>query len=172
MNEFEGAILRGQMPGFKDRHELRNKNVKYLMSKLKNLPGLVPQKHYEGTTQGAYYKFAMSYHKEHFNNADPKKFIKAVQAEGIPLSGYIANGLHREPWTENILNLKGYQKMYSSERLQQYRNELSLPNCNSVCRDVIVLNGPGHLLGSQQDMDDVINGIMKVYENRDKLNSI
>lgn len=172
MNEFEGAILMGQMPGFKDRHELRNKNVKYLMSKLKNFPGLVPQKHYEGTTQGAYYKFAMSYHKEHFNNADPKKFIKAIQAEGIPLSGYIANGLHREPWTENILKLKGYQKMYSAERLEQYRNELNLPNCDNVCRDVIVLNGPGHLLGSQRDMDDVIDGIMKVYENRDKLNSI
>ncbi len=172
MTEFEGAILMGQMPGFKERHELRNRNANYLRSKLKDFPGLVPQKQYEGTSSSAYYLFAMSYHKEYFNNAEPKKFIKAIQAEGIPLSGYIANGLHKEPWTVNILNLKGYQKMYSPERLQQYRDELSLPNCDNVCRDVIGMSGPGRLLGTLEDMDDIINGIMKVYENRDKLSSI
>jgi len=30
----------------------------------------------------------------------------------------------------------------------------------------------GPLLGTQADMDDIINAIMKVYDNRDKLNSI
>ena len=30
----------------------------------------------------------------------------------------------------------------------------------------------GPLLGSLADMDDLINAVMKVYENRDKLNSI
>jgi hypothetical protein len=32
------------------------------------------------------------------------KFQKAIEAEGISLSKYIANGLHREPWTEHILH--------------------------------------------------------------------
>jgi len=172
MTEFEGAILLGQLPGFKERHEIRNNNANYLRSKLKNFPGLVPQKQYEGTASGAYYKFAMSYHKEHFNNADRSKFLKAIVAEGIGLSGYIANGLHKEPWTDYIQNLKVYQKMYSPARLKQYRDELNFPNCDTVCRDVIVLAGPGPLLGTREDMDDIINAIMKVYENRDKLNSI
>jgi hypothetical protein len=30
----------------------------------------------------------------------------------------------------------------------------------------------GPLLGTRQDMDDVINAIVKVYENRDKLSSV
>ena len=111
MTEFEGAILMGQMPGFKERHELRNRNANYLRSKLKNFPGLVPQKQYEGTTSSAYYKFAMSYHKEHFNNADRSKFLKAIGAEGIGLSGYIGRGLHKDPWTDYIMNLKVYQKI-------------------------------------------------------------
>jgi hypothetical protein len=34
------------------------------------------------------------------------------------------------------------------------------------------MGGPGRLLGTLEDMDDIINGIMKVYENRDKLSSI
>ncbi|MCE5345152.1 MAG: DegT/DnrJ/EryC1/StrS family aminotransferase [Bacteroidales bacterium] len=172
MTEFEGAILMGQMPGFKERHEIRNRNANYLRSKLKDFPGLVPQKQYDGTASSAYYKFAMTYHKEHFNNADRSKFLKAVTAEGIGLSGYIANGLHKEPWTDYIMNLKVYQKMYSPARLQKYKSELNFPNCDNVCRDVVILNGPGPLLGTQEDMDDIINAVMKIYENRDKLNSI
>jgi len=172
MTEFEGAILMGQLPGFEERHEIRNRNANYLRSKLKNFPGIVPQKLYEGTSSCAYYLFAMTYNKEHFNNADRAKFLKAVQAEGVPLTAYIAHGLHKEPWTDYIQTLKVYQKMYSPARLQQYKAELNFPNCDKVCDDVIVLSGPGPLLGTLADMDDVINAIMKVYENRDKLSSI
>jgi perosamine synthetase len=172
MTEFEGAILLGQMQGLKERHEIRNRNADYLRSKLKNFPGLVPQKLYEGTKSGAYYKFAMTYNKEYLNNADRSKFLKAVQAEGVPLSAYIANGLHKEPWTEYIQNIKVYKKMYSPERLQQYKSELDFPNCDKVCRDLVILNGPGPMLGTLEDMDDMINAVMKVYENKDKLNSI
>jgi perosamine synthetase len=172
MNELEGALLMGQMPGLSERHELRNRNANYLRSKLKDFPGLVPQKQYKGTTSSAYYKFALIYHKEHFNNADRGKFLKAIGAEGIGLSEYIDIGLNKEPWTEYIQKLKVYQKMYSPARLQQYRQELILPNCDKVCSNVVVLPGPGPLLGTLEDMDDIINAIMKVYENRDKLNSI
>lgn len=172
MNEFEGAILLGQLSGVKERFALRNENAAYLNSRLKDFPGLVPQKLYQGTTGGSYYLYAMSYHKEHFNNADRSKFLKALAAEGISLSGYIANGLHKEPWTNHILTLKVYQKMYSPARLKRFSEELSLPNCDKVCNEMAMMEGSGNLLGTRADMDDVINAIMKVYENRDKLNSI
>jgi perosamine synthetase len=172
MNEFEGAILMGQLPGVLERHLIRNENAAYLNSKLKDFPGLVPQKLYQGTTKGSYYIYAMSYHKEYFNNADRSKFLKALSAEGINLSGYIARGLHKEPWTDHILKLKGYQKMYSPVRLQKFREELNLPKCDMVCQEMAMLGASGPLLGTRSDMDDMINAIMKVYDNRDKLNSI
>jgi dTDP-4-amino-4,6-dideoxygalactose transaminase len=172
MNEFEAAILLGQLPGVKERFILRNENAAYLTSRLRDFPGLVPQKLYQGTTSGSYYLFAMAYHKEHFNNADRNIFLKALAAEGISMNGYIANGLHKEPWTDHILNLKGYKKMYSPDRLKKYREELSLPNCDKVCNMMVMMDGSGNLLGTRADMDEVINAIMKVYVNRDKLNSI
>jgi len=46
MNEFEGAILMGQLPGVKERFRIRNENANYLTSRLKGFAGLVPQKHY------------------------------------------------------------------------------------------------------------------------------
>lgn len=172
MNEFEGAILLGQLPGAKERFARRNENAAYLSSRLKGFAGLVPQKQYAGTESSGYYLFAMSYNKAHFNNADRSKFLKAVVAEGVPLSPYI-KGLHTEPWVDHILGLKEYKTMYSAERLQRYKQDASnMPNTDLVGQEMIVLNGSSQLLGSKADMDDIINAIMKVYENRDKLNEI
>jgi len=172
MNEFEAAVLLGQLPGVEERFARRNQNAAYLTSKLKDIPGISPQKLYEGTTSGSFYIYAMTYRKEHFNDADRSKFLKALSAEGVSLDEYIRQGLHREPWVEHILNSKVYQKMFSKERLQKYREENTCPNCDRVCQEMVMLWASGPLLGTTDDMDDVANAILKVYENRDKLNSI
>jgi perosamine synthetase len=172
MNEFEGAILMGQLPGVKERHNLRNRNARYLTQKLKDCPGLVPQKLYEGTTAGSFYIYAMSYKKDKFNNAPREKFLKALSAEGISLSPYIANGLNKEPWTQHIQTLPEYKKMFGTGRLKKFNAELNLPKCDQVCNEMAMLWASGPLLGTLADMDDVVNAIMKVYANRDKLNSI
>jgi dTDP-4-amino-4,6-dideoxygalactose transaminase len=173
MNEFEGAILLGQLPGVIERWKRRNENAAYLTARLKSCPGLVPQKLYEGTESGSFYLYTLGYRKEHFNNVDRSVFLKAIQAEGINLSPYISNGLHKEPWVDHILGLDVYQKMYSPSRLKQYREELSCPVCDRVCSDeMVMLWASGPLLGTKEDMDDIVNAIMKVYENKDQLSQV
>ena len=172
MNEFEAAILLSQLAGVKERFETRNRNALYLNSRLKDFPGLVPQKLYEGTESGSFYLYMTTYMKEHFNNAPRDKFLKALEAEGVSLSTYLPNGLHKEPWPEHILSLREYQKMYSPARLKSYREELNCPNCDRVIDDIAMIWASGPLLGSKEDMDDIINAVMKVHENRDQLNHI
>ncbi len=172
MNEFEAAVLLGQWDGVQERFERRNENAKHLTYRLKDFPGVVSQKLYEGTQSGSFYLYPMTYKKEHFNNADRSKFLKAVAAEGVSLSGYIKRGLHREPWVEHILKSKVYQKMYSAKRLRQYREEIDCPNCDKVCQEMAMIWASGPLLGTKKDMDDIVDAIEKVYANRDKLNSI
>lgn len=172
MNEFEAAVLLGQLPGVEERFARRNENAAYLTYRLKDFPGITPQKLYEGTTNGSYYIYAMTYRKEYFNNAERSKFLKALRAEGISLSGYIGQGLHKEPWTEHILNSRVYKKMFSKKRLQRYREENRCPNCDKVCQEMAMIWASGPLLGTKEDMDDVANAILKVCENRDKLSSI
>ena len=173
MNEFEGAILLGQLPGVIERWKRRNENAAYLTARLKSCPGLVPQKLYEGTDSGSFYLYTMGYRKEHFNNVDRSVFLKAIQAEGINLSPYISNGLHKEPWVDHILGLDVYQKMYSPSRLKQYKEELVCPVCDRVCSDeMVMLWASGPLLGTKEDMDDIVNAIMKVYENKDQLSQV
>jgi dTDP-4-amino-4,6-dideoxygalactose transaminase len=173
MNEFEAAILLGQLDGVKERFTRRNENAAYLSSKLKGFPGIVPQKQYKGTGDSSYYYYAMSYRREHFNDAEISKFVRVMAAEGIGLSTMYNNTtLNKQPWTDHILTLKVYQKMYSPARLKKFREELHLPVCDKVEKECVQFSGSGRMLGTRDDMDDVITAIMKVYDNRDKLSSI
>jgi dTDP-4-amino-4,6-dideoxygalactose transaminase len=169
MNEFEAAILLPQLAGAQERFRRRNENAAYLTARLKGCPGVVPQKLYEGTASGSFYIYAMSYKKEQFNNVDRSRFLKAVEAEGVSLSPYIDRGLHKEPWVENIVKTKAYQKTFSPRRLQQFRTEMVCPNCDRVCQELAMVWASGPLLGTRADMDDIADAILKVYENRDKL---
>ncbi len=172
MNELEAALLLGQMPGVQERFARRNANAAHLTAAVKGIPGIVPQKLYEGTESGSFYIYGMTYKKEHFNNADLGKFLKAVTAEGAPLDPYILQGLHKEPWVEHILNSKVYQKTFSSERLKKYREENHCPNCDKVCQETVIIWASGPLIATTADMDDIARAILKVYENRDKLSSV
>jgi perosamine synthetase len=57
-------------------------------------------------------------------------------------------------------------------RLKSYREQLSCPNCDRVIDDIAMIWASGPLLGSREDMDDIINAIMKVHENSDQLKLI
>jgi dTDP-4-amino-4,6-dideoxygalactose transaminase len=172
MNEFEAAVLLGQLPGVMERFARRNGNAAYLTSRLEDFPGLTPQKLYEGTNSGSFYLYAMSYHKEHFDGVDRATFLKALRAEGVDLSEYIKQGLHKEPWIDNVLGSKVYKKMFSSERLKQYRDEAKCPKCDRVCEEMAMIWASGPLLATREDMAEIADAIEKVYENRDQLKSI
>jgi len=173
MTEFEATLLLNQLPGAKERFIKRNENANFLTSQLKGFPGLVPQKQYPGTESGSYYHYAWSYYKEHFDGVDRAIFIKAMAAEGVGVGSYIKNGLHREPWVDHILGLREYQAMYSADRLKDYKEEIHLPNCDRICNETLVsFWGSGSLLGTTEEMDQIIAAIMKIYENRDQLKKI
>lgn len=172
MNEFEGAILMGQFPGIKQRFETRNENANYLRSALKDFNALKPQRHYTGTESGAYYHFGMTYNKQEWG-VDRSIFLKAVAAEGVSLGSYIPYQLHHEPWVDHILGLKSYKAMYSKSRLKAYREGMDMPNCDRIIKETMVsFAGSGTLLASRDEMKNIIDAIMKVYENRDKLKTV
>jgi dTDP-4-amino-4,6-dideoxygalactose transaminase len=165
-------MLLPQLAGAPEKFRRRNENAAYLTSRLKGCPGIAPQKLYEGTATGSFYLYAMSYHKEHFNGADRSRFLKAVAAEGVSLSPYIERGLHREPWVDHIVKSRAYQKCFSAKRLQEFRDGMACPNCDRVCQEMVMIWASGPLLGAREDMDDIADAILKVYENRDKLSAV
>jgi len=172
MNEFEAALLLAQLEGVHERHYRRNENCWYMRRKLRDFPGVLPQKLYEGTGSSSWWIFMTSYRKEHFNNAERSKFLKALSAEGVSAGSYIGSGFHKSEVINNhILNLDIYKKMYSAERLKKYRDELPLPNCDRACNEEVLTLGSVPNT-SMENLDKIYDAIIKVYENRDKLNSL
>lgn len=66
MNEFEAAVLLPQLERLEEMSLRRNENALYLTSKIKKIPGIYPQKLYDGTKRCAYYKYGFRYKREYF----------------------------------------------------------------------------------------------------------
>lgn len=167
MTEYQAAILLNQMQRLEADTQRRWANGQYLTGKIKDIPGIIPCKLYEGTTRAAYHLYPFRYKKEFFNNAPRAKFMAALSAEGIPCSGGYGPQ-YRDELIEDALTSKNFARSFPKARLDQYRKELNYPDNDQLCQEAVWL-GQNMLLTEKADMDDIANAIRKIYDNRDKL---
>lgn len=167
MAEYQAAILLAQMKRLEQQTQTRNENAKYLTSRIKDIPGIIPHRLYDGVTRAAYHLYPFRYKKEHFANAPRSKFLAALKAEGIPSSsGY--NRVNKNAFFENALKTKNFRKAYSKERLDRCRQLNHCPDGDRLSDEAVWLF-QSLLLGTKRDMDDIADAIQKIYENREKL---
>ena len=167
MTEYQAAILLSQMKRLEKDTQTRGENANYLTSRIKDIPGIVPHKLYKGATRAAYHLYPFRYKKEHFNNLSRGKFLSALRAEGIPCSGGYGPQ-YKDGLIEVALNSKNFKRAFSKKRLDSYRKELHYPENDQLCREAVWLT-QNLLLGTKNDIDDIADAILKIYENRDKL---
>lgn len=168
MMEVQAVILLSQMERAEKDFETRLENALYLDSKLKEIPGIIPYKLTEGASKSAYHIYPLRYKKELFDELPREKFLAALQAEGIPCSsGYEAQ--YHDDFMEEVLNTRGFKKLFSEQRLKRYREELNeLPENEQLTREAVWFF-QNMLLGERSDMDDIIEAVQKVYETRKQL---
>ncbi|MHC4889934.1 MAG: DegT/DnrJ/EryC1/StrS family aminotransferase, partial [Planctomycetota bacterium] len=167
MQQFQAVILMSQMKRLEKDAVRRNENASYLTSRIKDIPGIIPHKLYEGVTRAAYHLYPFRYKKENFNNITRSKFLSALREEGVPCSGGYGPQ-YKDGLIKEALNSRGYKRLYSKERLKRYREENQYPENDRLCKEAVWLT-QNMLLGTKRDMDDIANAILKIYENRDKL---
>ena len=167
MQEFQAVILMSQMKRILKDADTRLENALYLTSKIKDIPGIIPYKLCDGATRSAYHLYPFRYKKEYFDDVPREKFLDAMRAEGIPCSvGY--GPQNKDGLIEEALNSRGYQRLFSNERLKKYREENHLPDNDQLCKEAVWFT-QNMLLGTKRDMDDIADAMVKVYKNRDKL---
>ena len=172
MAEYQASILMTQMATSDQEIDRREKHGKYLASRLNEVPGMVARKEYPETTRLSFYTCGFRYKREHFDGLSRDKFIQAVRAEGIPIGAGLGtiekHSQNREGTIEDALNSKTYRAIYSKKRIQDYRDRLPCPEAERLVEETI---GFSHntLLGTEKDLDDIVDAIQKVYENRGKL---
>jgi len=162
MTEMEAALGIVQFGKMDELNQRRIELADYLAGKLAGLDGLQPPVVYPDVKH-VYYIFAMKY-DEARAGISRDKFVKAVVAEGIPLGTGYVKPLYLNPiYHENkpfIYNYYGQGISYDkgicpvTERL--YEKELIL---TLVCRPP----------ATRADMDDIVQAMRKVLENKREL---
>ncbi len=163
-SDFAPAIAMAQITRYQKVHAVQEQNADYLKEQLKKIPGIYPQEQYPETAHQTYYHFGMRYDAAHYNGVPRDQVLKALNAEGIPIEGAYGPALNREPYLEHTLNSRGYQRLYSKERLARYREQNHCPHNDELTATAMEF-GHHMLMGPKADMDDIAAAFHKVLSN-------
>jgi perosamine synthetase len=109
------------------------------------------------------------YEPEQFAGLPRAAFLKALAAEGVPASaGY--SPLDKEPFLNEAFSSRGFQAIYSKERLASWRERTRCPENEKLCAQAVWFTQT-MLLGPRQDMDDIAAAIRKVQQGASLLRS-
>jgi dTDP-4-amino-4,6-dideoxygalactose transaminase len=154
LSEFQAAILLAQLSRLDEQTERRQENARYLDEELGKIEGIRPLKQDSRVTRQGFYAYVVKYSAEGFQGASRDQFLAALYEEGIPISPVY------EPVPRCIL-FPG----------AAYPN-LSLP-VTTRASYVEAVNLPQFvLLGTREDMDDIIEAVWKMQKNADKLKGL
>lgn len=170
LTEYQAAIGLSQLKRLEEQTNLRNENAAYLRKKIKDMPGIIPYKLTPNVTKAAFHLFPFRFDKDAFKGLSREAFIKALTAEGVPVSsGY--SPLNKMPYLENAFQSKNYKRMYSSKILdiKKFMQRNDCPANDKLCNEEAVWLFQSMLLGSKDDMDDIATGIEKVYMNAEAI---
>jgi dTDP-4-amino-4,6-dideoxygalactose transaminase len=163
MTEFQAAVLLAQLTRLEEQSRVREQNAEYLTRQLREIPGVAPARMYEGCTRNAYHLYLFRYDERQFSGLARGKFLKALQAEGVPASGGYAP-LNREQFLKNTLSSRAYRYIYPARALKELeeRNR-HCPENDRLCQEAVWLT-QNMLLGSRQDMDQIAGAIRKIQK--------
>ena len=165
--EYQAAILIAQMRRLEEQTQRRWENANHLSARLKGIPGIIPHRLNAGVTRASYHRYPFRFNAQAFDGVTRQKFMAALRAEGVPCNGGYGP-LNREPFFENILNSRNFRRMYSKEQLDHCRQANHTPANDALCDESLGLS-QNLLLGTKQDMDEIADAIVKVYEQRKQL---
>ena len=167
MTEFQGALLLEQLPKVEAQSRIREQNADHLTKRLKEIPGIYPEKMYEGTTRNAYHLYMFRYDAEAFGGLSRDRFRQALSAEGISNSpGYTP--LNEQPFVKEALYSRGFQNIYGKETIDDYFERMACPANDKLCIEGVWFT-QNMLLGPQSDMDDIADAIERIHANAKEL---
>lgn len=150
-SEYLAAILLVRLELLEEQTDLRNRNAAYLSNALEAIPGITPPKLAPWVTKHGYHLYCMKYNPEGFGGKSRQEFVNALSAEGIPCSIGYRSPLSQEPGMAHVA--KKYPHLIRS---------LPCPNAELVCEQSVWLF-QNLLLGSESDMDQVVEAISKIH---------
>ncbi|MGO8679187.1 MAG: DegT/DnrJ/EryC1/StrS family aminotransferase [Limisphaerales bacterium] len=161
LGEFQGAVLNSQLDRLEDQTKTRDHNGQYLAAKLGRIAGIHPQRRPPEITRHSYHLFLFRIDANAFG-APRAAVLKALQAEGIPVSAGYALPLYRQPLFLN----KAFGPYLPNARHTLDFAKVHCPNCEKICAELGAWLEQSLFLGTESDMDDIARAFEKVYAHR------
>ncbi len=165
MTEFQAAVLSGQLSRYDQQLEQRQQNMALLDNALQALEGVLPLTGDARITRHAGHIYIFRYNAEAFDMLSKEGFVSALQAEGIPCSGGYSLPLYKQPMFRN----QSYGPFTKILREKAQYENVNLPNTEKACFEEAIWLPQRVLLGSAEDMQDIVRAIEKIYDNRHEL---
>ncbi|MBD3173914.1 MAG: aminotransferase class V-fold PLP-dependent enzyme [Armatimonadia bacterium] len=164
MTEFQAAVLLGQLSRAEEQNERRWSNWQALTRLLEDVEGISGVRLPTAECRSAAHLFLFHY-EPRVCGISRAKFLEAVSAEGIPLSpGY--SPLHRSEMFQRT-NGRSPAERFIGRPLSF--DEVDCPACERICSEEGFWLYQKHLLGPERDMEQVVEAMTKVLENRNEL---
>ena len=165
LTEFQGALLLSQMKKLKPQTERRVANAEYLSERLRSFEGISGPVAHPGVKRHVYHVYMMKFRAHAWDGLDRNRFVEALQAEGIPAAtGYVP--LHKEPFVDSVVQSRSFQRIYGRARLREWKEQHRCPVTERLCEEEMVWLPQNVLLGSREDIDEIVTAIEKIHTHR------
>ncbi len=167
MTEFTAAIGLVQLSRLFEQNALRSKNYNYLMEGLSKLPGIKTCQNNPDMTKHSHHLQMLMYNSEEVGGIHRDQFVESLNAEGIPaLTGYTFPNYANPFMTSEETRARYTAASINFPDYAQYASKC--PHTERACYQESVWLEHRLMLGTTQDMNDIIAGFTKVipaYQN-------
>lgn len=165
MTEFQAAILQAQFNRYPRLKAVREKNADYLDTHLSKIEGVKTLKKDPRITSNSRHIYICRYQKQSFNNLPKETFINAMRKEGMVISPGYSIPLTVQPVLKNL----AFGPRGKRVDLGVDFASISLPETEKACYDEAIWFTQNVLLGTEDDMMDIVKAIIKIQENSKEL---
>jgi dTDP-4-amino-4,6-dideoxygalactose transaminase len=170
LTEMQGALLRSRLAHLEAETDLRYRNGRWLTEQLQRLPGVTPlDPQPEEGDRRAYHLYPIRLEPAELGQVTREQFMAALAAEGIPCMAGYGRPLYRNPvFEEGNFRPQGCPISCGFYEGAVDYGEISCPVAEDLCERVVWLFH-NLLLGSEQDIADVVRAVEKVVTKHQEL---
>jgi len=160
LGELHAAVLQVQFERYPVLLRKRQENAAFLNAELAVIPGIVPVNQSDDVSSHAYHLFLMRYKKEHFKDVPKDTIIEALQREGIPVHPGYTLPVYRQP----VFASRAFGSRGKINKDMPDYGALHLQETETACREEGMWLTQNVLLGTEKDMQDIVDGFAKVQK--------
>lgn len=160
ITELQSAVLLAQLDRYESLKKIRQQNMKWLNANLSQIDGIEPLPDDPNVTSHASHLYIFRYKKSFFADKPKSMFIKAMKAEGIPASAGYSIPLYDQPVFKNLMfGPRGKRVEWPITY-----NNVHCPETENACFVEAIWFTQNVLLGTEEDMQDIVDAIVKIKE--------